>query len=228
AMLLLIFTAVWSGVVYFLLHSKAPLIFPIIFALADALLVCAVLSQFFFSTRIALSTDTLTLRKLFLGIPRVTSVPFSEVAGIHVVSGMQQGARGNYSLRLTTAGAGNITLVNGISDRQEARWLVSKIESAAGLKQDTRVELSDFYGSPPQRGAVPASTSFNGRKQSGWVAAAIFVAWLIFVFARFLPSSSTHSAAASSKMKSRTPTQNAQVLPRAFASMTDADEERIS
>src|SRR5581483_2888832 len=69
-------TAAWTAVVYFLQHSKTPLLFFVVFGCVDVLLMLALFSAILSSTRITLSSDTLTLRKSFLGLPRTKVVPF--------------------------------------------------------------------------------------------------------------------------------------------------------
>ncbi len=226
ALVLLVFTAAWTGVVYFLLHSKAPIMFSIVFGGFDILITLALLSAIFSSTRITLAGDTLTLRKSFLGLPRTTAIPFSEIAEIHPYSGLQQGTTTYYALRLRTKSGRKLNLVNGIADRQEARWLVSQIESAASLKQDTRVEMLNFYGPPPQRGVTPPPSAV--RKAPGWLAAVFMLIWIGFIFGRVLIPALSHSGksnAARSKPASRPAIR---VLPRRFTPMTEADVARIS
>ena len=219
-------TAAWTAVVYFLQHSKAPMFFFVVFGCVDVLLLLVLASAIFSSTRITLSGDTLTRRKSFLGLARTTTIPFSEIAEIRPYSGFQQGTNTFYGLRLTTKSGRKLNLVNGIADRQEARWLVSQLESAAGLKQDTSVETPNFYGPPPQRGVTPPSATT--RKAPGWVAVVFMLIWIGFIFGRVLIPGFSHSAksnAARSKSASRPAIQ---VLPRKFSPITEADIARIS
>lgn len=226
ALVLFVFTVAWTGVVYFLLHSKAPIMFPIVFGAFDLLFTLILLSAVFSSTRITLSTDTLTLRKSFLGLPRTTAIPFSEIAEIHPYSGLQQGTNTFYGLRLAMKSGRKLNLVNAIADRQEARWLVSQIESAAGLKQDTRVEVTNFYGPPPQRGVTPGSVP--ARKAPGWVAALIMLAWIGFIFGRVLIPVFSHSARSNAIRAKPASRPAIRVLPRKFTPITEADIGRIS
>ena len=223
---LFVFTAAWTGVVYFLLHSKAPVIFPIVFGAVDIVLTLGLLSAVFSSTKITLAANTLTIRKSFVGIPRTTAIPFSEIAEIHPYSGLQQGTNTFYGLRLTMKTGRKLNLANGIADRQEARWLVSQIESAAGLKQDTRVETLNFYGPPPQRGVTPPSVP--GRKAPGWVAVVFMMAWIGFIFGRVLIPALSHSPKSNTTRNRSISRPAIQVLPRKFTPITEADIARIS
>src|SRR6185437_14331602 len=215
-----------SAVVYFLQHLKAPMLFFVVFGCVDVVLMLALFSAIFSSTRITLSSDTLTLRKSFLGLPRIKVVPFSDIAEIHPYSGFQQNTNTFYGLRLTTKSGRKLTLVNGIADRQEARWLVSQLESAASLKQDTRVEAPNFYGPPPQRGVTPSSVPV--RKAPGWVAAVFMLIWIGFIFGRVLIPGFSHSAKSNAARSIAASRPAIQVLPRKFAPITEADVARIS
>ena len=226
ALVLFGFTAAWTGVVYFLLHSKAPLMFAIVFGAVDIVLTLVLLSAVFSSAKITLARDTLTLRKSFAGLGKTTTIPFSEIAEVHPYSGWQQGTNTFYGLRLTTQSGRKLNLANQIADRQEARWLVSQIESAAGLKQDTRVEMTNVYGPPPQRGVTPPSVP--ARKAPGWVAVTIMVAWIGFIFGRVLIPVFSHSAKANVARSKSASSPAIRVLPRKFAPITDADLARIS
>ncbi len=219
-------TTAWTAVVYFLLHSKAPILFAIVFGGVDILLVGILFSAVLSSTRITLAGNTLTVCKSFLGVPRTKAFPFSEIAEIHPYSGLQQGTNTFYGLRLTTKSGLKLNLANGIADRQEARWLVSQIESAAALKQDTRVEMSNFYGPPPQRGVTPPPTAL--RKAPGWVGVIFMLVWIGFIFGRVLIPVLSHSAK-SNAIRSRSASRpSIQVLPRKFTPITEADIIRIS
>src|SRR5439155_1604680 len=60
------------------------------------------------------------------------------------VASMQQGtSSGNqlHAIRMRLKDGGKFTLADEIDSRQEARWVVSQIETLAGLKLDTHVEV---------------------------------------------------------------------------------------
>src|SRR5437016_8560580 len=66
---------------------------------------------------------------------------------------MQQGScSGNqlHAIRMRLKDGRKFTLADEIDSRQEARWVVSQIETLAGLRLDTHVEVDLPLGVPPQ------------------------------------------------------------------------------
>ena len=92
----------------------------------------------------------------------------ADVASILAVTSIQQASSSGstlYLLRLQTNAGKNLTLVDDIQSRQEARWIVSQIEKRAGLRLNTEVRVSDaFYGPPPQPGAASPKDAAFSRK----------------------------------------------------------------
>src|SRR5712664_1665548 len=157
ALRLLVFTLIWSGVVYFL-YSHAPLFFFVVFGLFDLLLIFGVFQATLGSARIGVANGEILSRTGILGIGSTRRIQSSDVASIVPVVSMQQGGgSGNalYAIRLRTKNGRKYTLADEIGSRQEARWLVSQIETLAGLKLDTHVEVDSTFGvssPPPQPG----------------------------------------------------------------------------
>src|SRR5712664_2118749 len=87
---LLVFTLIWSGVVYFL-YSHAPLFFFVVFGLFDLLLVYGVLHVTLGSARIGVANGEILSRTGILGLGSTRRIPASDVASIVPVVSMQQG-----------------------------------------------------------------------------------------------------------------------------------------
>ncbi|MGC1314048.1 MAG: HEAT repeat domain-containing protein, partial [Candidatus Acidiferrum sp.] len=156
AVFLLFFTAVWSSIIYFLFHSAAPWFFALIFGFFDVFLILAVFHSALGSERIRVGNGEILSTKRVLGIGSTKRFSVSEIDAIlPVTSGQQSGSPSSttYTIRLRTKNGRRVTLADDINSRQEARWVVSQIESLAGLKADTRVEMDSPYGPPPQPGA---------------------------------------------------------------------------
>ena len=222
-MVLLAITGCWTGVVYFLLHSKAPLLFVVLFGSCDLLLLLGLGQMLFSSTRIRVAADAITCRKAFLGIARTQLFQTSEIESVLPLIARQQANNGRiyYSLRLRTRDGRNATLASGIPDRQEARWLISQIESNAGLKQDTHVELAPFAAAADAMQTVPH------RKTSPAIATAIVACWLAIVAGTIVLPLIKNSGVKTRTAKSRPSAPAARVLPRKFSALTDADLPRI-
>lgn len=149
---LLIFTAVWTGAVYFLYRSSAPGIFAAFFGFMDVVLVLALFHVLLGTARIRVGNGEIAWTTKILGIGSMRRFPFSQVGAIvPITSGQTGGSQTNqYAIRLITSDGRRFTLADEISRRQEARWIVSQIESLAGLKIDTRVQVDAPFGAPAQ------------------------------------------------------------------------------
>jgi hypothetical protein len=253
---LLVFTAIWSGAAYFLLFSKAPRIFPVVFGLADLLLIYALFKVSFGTARIRVGNGEITSSKRILGIGTTQHFSVSDVdAIVAVTSGQQSGTQGQmtYAIRLRTKNGRRVALADEIASRQEARWVVSQIEALAGLKIDTHVEVDSLYGPPPQPGPPLFNSSQPGslgpagmrarwqqpRPQSRASTIAPIAIFLLFAGGMFAWQGwrfSTFKAAASASRANKTRTNGsraattANAVPShrvAAAPMTDEDEERV-
>jgi hypothetical protein len=232
AMGLLAFTLIWSGVVYFLFHSRAPVFFAVVFGLFDLLLIYGVFHVTLGSARIGVANGEILSRRGILGLGSTQRISVSDVASIVPVASMQQSrSAGNmlYAIRLRTKNGRKLTLADEIDSRQEARWIVSQIETLAGLKVDTHVEVEAPLGvsaQPPQPLAGQVFTRPQPRTSTAAslaVFAVMVLAMFGWVFSRsFLASprvkGSRTSAASRSNPVSR------RVFP---ASMTDANVEGV-
>jgi hypothetical protein len=232
ALILLLVTAIWSAVVFALYKSPAPIFFFIVFGLSDLLIIAGFLHVTFGSARISVRSGEIFSRRGILGIGRTRRIPVSDVALIVPVVSMQQGGNSTntlHAIRLRLKDGSKITLADEIASRQEARWVVSQIETLAGLKLDTHVEVDLPLGVPPQPLTQSPGQLFTPARSRTSAAASIgtffffvilmfgFMAWRMLSF----PSRTNRSrTAAAAPVKP--------VARRVFsAPMTDADEERV-
>lgn len=250
---LLLFTSVWTGAVYFLLHSNAPWLFPLVFGGTDLILILALFHMAFGSARIRVGSGQIVSTKRTLGIGMTKVFPISQVdAVLPFNSGQQTGKNLNqiYAIRVRTKDGERFTLADEIGSRQEARWIVSQIETLAGLKLDTRVEVDAPFGatSPPPQPFQPAldgstvaqpSAAFPSARGRAWqrrpsptsVVVSFAVSGLVVIstFAwQFSRVSSFRSSASSARgNRSATAKGKQPVARRVFAPMTDADVDRV-
>ncbi len=259
AIFLVIFTAIWTGVVYFLFHSSAPWFFAAVFGFFDLVLILAMFHVVLGTSRIRVGNGELRCTSRVLGIGSTKRFSVSEIEAIvAVTSGQQAGTQGQsmYAIRLRTKSGRRFTLADEMTSRQEARWIVSQIESLAGLKIDTHVEVDSPYGPPPQPGQAgtgqagqPRFGSLQaGSAQVGWqqsrppsrmstvISFVLFALCVAGMFAwqgfRFSTFKAAASAARANKVRTngqRLPVTASVVPPRrvAAARMTDADAERV-
>lgn len=231
-LLMVFFTIIWSAVVYFLYLKPAPIFFFIAFGLADLLIIAGCLHVALGSARIGVSNGEIRSRSGIFGMGSTRRFALSGVASIVPVISMQQGGNsGNalYLIRMRTKDGRKFTLADEIASRQEARWVVSQIETLAGLKLDTHVEVDLPLGIPAQPLSQLGSQFQNKPQQRASTAASIgvFILMVIAMFGWVSWQSFAISPHASSSRSAATPRSNP-VPPRVFsASMTDADVERV-
>jgi len=239
ALFLLIFTAIWTVVVYFLFRSSAPWFFPVVFGFFDVLMIFAVFHVVLGTSRIRVGNGELTSTARVLGVGSTKRFSFSEIDAIVAVTSAQQGAnqgQSMYAIRLRTKEGRRITLADEIASRQEARWIVSQIETLAGLKVDTHVELDRAYGPPPQPGQPLFNSSRPPSRVSTAISMAVFALCVAGMFAwqgwRFATLKSVASASQANKARANgqrvAATANDVPMPHmARTTMTDADAERV-
>jgi hypothetical protein len=227
---LLVFTTVWTGIVYFLRHDHAPWFFAMVFGFFDVFLIYALIQAAMGSFRISVGNGKIAFRRDLLGIGRAREIPFSDIARIlSTTTARQKGARADYTVRLYTRGGRKLTLADAIDDRQEARWVASQLEKFAGLKLDTHVAVDPGfgnYGPPPQRGQAPSRSLpiFRGNSSVATVVGlAVFFAWTGFVGYQFFARGHGQPKRAS-KVGAAARVSGRQV---AYSPLTDADLERL-
>ena len=238
ALFLLIFTAIWTVVVYFLLRSSAPWFFPVVFGFFDVLLIFAMFHVVLGTSRIRVGHGELSSTTRVLGMGSTKRFSFSEIDAIVVVtSGQQGGSQGQamYAIRLRTKDGRRVTLADEIASRQEARWIVSQIETLASLEIDTHVELDAAYGPPPQPGQPVFNSSRPPSRVSTVISMAAFALCVAGMFAwQGWRLATLKSVASASRAREARTTglqaATANVIPPrhiALATMTDRDAERL-
>ena len=226
---LLLFTAVWTGIVYFLAHSRAPWFFALFFGLFDVLLIYGCFQSALGSTRITVGNGKLVCLRKILGSGTPREFRVSEIKSVLASMGVQStGTSASYRIQLGTTDGKSISLVDNITDRQEARWIASPIEKLAGLKTDTHVALQDGFGRaympPPQRTAFGTAQPAPVRKVNNVaqvVGLVMFMAWAGFFIFGIVRIASTP------RRPSVTASRGANVAPVSYAPLTDSDVARI-
>jgi hypothetical protein len=227
-LLLFAVMVIWSAFVYVLYHSRAPFFFTIIFGLSDLFVIAGFLHVALGSARIGVTSGEILSRTGIFGIGATKRIPVSNVDSIvPVLSAQQGGTSGNayYAIRLRTKDGRKLTLADEIDSRQEARWIVSQIETLAALKLDTHVEVDTPLGVPvlaPQPGSPRPQA-----RASAAASIAIFIAMATAMFGwvswRRFPSGSRGN---SSRTVAASPAKS--IAPRVFSRpMTEADVERV-
>jgi HEAT repeats len=232
ALLLFAVSLFWSGMVYLLYVKHVPWFFFVAFGFADVLILGGFLHVTFGSARIGVGNGEIVFRRGIFELGAAKRVPVSSVASIVLTTSMQQG--GNtisepYVIRLRTKDGRNFALADEIASWLEARWVVEQLESLAGLKVDTHVEVDLPLGvtaCPPQ----PVAGNQIFRSQPRKSSAGSIAIFIMIVFAMFgwqawrMFSFGTRATDARAAAAGRTKT----IAPRVFSSpMTAADVDRV-
>ena len=234
AVMLFFFTFIWSAVIYLMYLKHAPTFFFIVFGLSDLLLIAGLLHVTFGSARITVRSGEISSRTGIFGLGRTRQVQVPDIASIVPVASLQQGsdsASQLHAIRMRLKDGSKLTLADEIDSRQEARWIVSQIETLAGMKVDTHVEVDLPLGIPAQPGTQVTGQVFtrSGQRVSptGSIGAFVlalalmgaFMVWRLTSFTSRANNARATAAATASKTVSR------RVFP---AMLTDADVTRLS
>jgi len=232
ALILLLVTVIWSAVVYLLYQKHAPVFFFIAFGFCDLLLIVGTLHVALGSARISVRGGEILSHRGIFGIGFTSRIPVSDVGSIAPIVSMQQGGNSTnalHAIRLRLKDGRKITLADEIASRQEARWVVSQIETLAGLKLDTQVEVDLPFGIPAKP-LLQTSGQVVTQAQPRTLTTASLGVFFLMVLGMFGFMAWRMSSFPSRTSKSRTAAA-APVKPvprRVFsAPLTDADEERV-
>ena len=135
------------------------------------------------------------------------------------------------SIQLCTKSGKKFTLADEITSRQEARWIVSQLETQVGLKLDTHVEVNLPLGiqAQPAQLRTPQRAIRVETKGSSWVPFAVFGAMVLALFGWQSSkwSSRSRSVRANSSRAAAAP-RSRSVAPRVFPGpLTEADVARL-
>jgi len=232
ALVLLLVSLLFAGAAYALLNSRVPFLFTFFFILADLFIVYSFFSVAFGSARILVGNGEIRSRKGIFGAGSEKRIPFSEIASVIAFASLQQGGNSDssvHSIRLLTKSGQKITLADGISNRQEARWVVSQLETLAGLEVDTHVEI-DLPLAVASRPSLSRADTVTGTFQSFASTLAVFGFFVSFAVGFFVWQSTRFTAAKARASSSRAAatSRSAPVAPRTFSGpLTDTDVQRL-
>jgi len=232
ALVLLLVSLLFAGAAYALLNSRVPFLFTFFFILADLFIVYSFFSVAFGSARILVGNGEIRSRKGIFGAGSERRIPFSEIASVIAFASLQQGGNSDssvHSIRLLTKSGQKITLADGISNRQEARWVVSQLETLVGLEVDTHVEI-DLPIAVPSRPSLSRADTVTRTFQSFASTLAVFGLFVFFAVVFFVWQSTrfTPAKARASSSRAAATSRSAPVAPRTFSGpLTDTDVQRL-
>jgi hypothetical protein len=126
------FLALWSGVVWALIHFHAPLLFPIVFGAFDVLLLVGVLELWLRVSRVVAGNGSLTVTSGYIAAGGERTLPASAIQDVITRIGMQSGTRPYYDIVVNTKDGKKIIAGRALRDKREAEWLAAIITQAVG------------------------------------------------------------------------------------------------
>jgi hypothetical protein len=130
ALSLTVFVLLWSVVVWFLVHSRAPVIFPIVFGAFELLLLLFVLELWLRVSRVVAGDGSLTIASGYLFGTKERSWATSEIDDVTTRITMQAGGRPYYDIVAVTKNGKKATAGHSVRDKHEAEWLAATIKRA--------------------------------------------------------------------------------------------------
>jgi hypothetical protein len=127
------FTVLWIAIVWFLVHFKAPLLFPIVFALFGLLLVYGTLQLWLGVSRVTVNSSTVTVASGYLSPGSGRSVTAAEIADISISIGMQAGTTPYYDVAIGLKNGKKVIAGRSVRDKREAEWLAITMKKTLGL-----------------------------------------------------------------------------------------------
>jgi hypothetical protein len=131
------FVVIWTGVLMFMVHLRAPIIFFLAFGLFEVLFLYIALQMRFGTSTVIINRELARFRSGLFDQGKFSEISSSEVSGVEMVIRSQQGgATGTpyYDIQLVLGGGKKITVGQTIRDKHEAEWLVFQMREALGMK----------------------------------------------------------------------------------------------
>lgn len=128
AIVSLLFTALWLGVIAFLVVAGAPIVIPIVCGLIAIPLLIATLEHFFESHTIRLGPHAVTVTRRLLSKTE-NEIPYADIVRAHATTGATLGgARPYYRVDIETTAGKRIQAAKNIQSKREADWIASRIK----------------------------------------------------------------------------------------------------
>ncbi len=128
-----IFTALWMAIVWFLIHVKAPLLFPIVFGLFGLLLIYGTLQLWLGVSRVTVNASTVAVASGYISPGSDRSLTAPEIADISTAIGMQAGSTPYYDVVIVLKNGKKVIAGRSVRDKREAEWLALTMKKALGL-----------------------------------------------------------------------------------------------
>lgn len=121
------FALIWAGAIWFLIVKHAPLIFPLVFGLFEALFLMFLVNAWFKSSRVIADPSGISVISSWLGLRSVRQISANDVADIKTRIGMTSGQTVYYDIHVVNRTGRNLVAASAIKDKREADWLASEM-----------------------------------------------------------------------------------------------------
>jgi len=128
------FFLAWSGIFYALFHLRAPVLFPIVWGVTDALVGLGCFNLWFKSSRVTVDSSGVRAVNRWLLFSRARNFDAAEIERLETKVGMTSGSQAYQDLQLITRAGKKITLAGSIANKPEADWLVQEMTKALGRR----------------------------------------------------------------------------------------------
>jgi hypothetical protein len=128
-----VFTVIWIAVIWFLIHFKAPLLFPIVFGLFGLLLVYGTLQMWLGVSRVVVEAGTVAVASGYISPGRERTLTTREIGDVITAIGMQAGSTPYYDVVILRKDGKKVIAGRAVRDKREAEWLALTLGTAIGL-----------------------------------------------------------------------------------------------
>jgi hypothetical protein len=131
---MILFTAIWTGAIVFMIRMKAPIALTIVFGLFDLLFLWVLISMVTSASRVIVDSNGIQLTTRWLFLHSKKFIPASDVKSIQSKLSMSSGNTSYYDLQAHLEAGKKIGLASHILSKRKADALAVEMERALGKK----------------------------------------------------------------------------------------------
>lgn len=139
-----LFTMVWTAVCAVIVAVHAPIVFLVVFALFDLLLLWSTVNLWLLRSHVVASAQGLEVRSGLGGAGRVRTLAAGEVQALEVARGMQMGGTAYFTVSAVDARGKRVTLGGDVRELREAEWIAGMLASALTPAPPVRFRWKSF------------------------------------------------------------------------------------
>ena len=125
-----VFWLIWTGAIVFMLHVGAPLLFPIVFGLFDAIIFLILIDLWFYRSLVDVSPRGLSISGGLFGLGPTRRIEAADVQKFETKRSVSSGQNVYYNLVVVPGSGKPITIGKGMPGRRLATVVIRQIEQA--------------------------------------------------------------------------------------------------